>query len=83
LLVLYTGVKRLLQVQSCESKNITESTGLSSWEINLVKDFVGIYRTGELVAALKNIRALEVGIKTGQIQEELSVPFAMVSLLKE
>jgi DNA polymerase III delta subunit len=83
LLVLYQGVKRLLQVQSCEVSNIAENTGLTQWEINLVKDFVGIYQTRELVEALRNIRDLEVGIKTGQIEEEVSVPCAMINLIRQ
>jgi len=81
LLVLYQGVKRLLQVQSCEVKDISTNTGLTTWEINLVKDKVGIYHTGELVEALRNIKAIETGIKTGLIEEEFSVPYAMISLL--
>ena len=83
LLVLYQGVKRLLQVQSCESSNIAESTGLTQWEINSVKDFIGVYRTGELVEALRNIRDLEVGIKTGRIEEGISVPCAMINLIRQ
>ena len=83
LLVLYQGIKRLLQVQSCKASNISENTGLSQWEINLVKDKVNIYGTLELVNALKVIRALEKGIKTGQVEEEFTVPYAMVSLLRE
>ena len=81
LFVLYQGVRRLLQVQSCTAKDISSNTGLSTWEINLVKDKVGVYRTGELVEALRNIKRLETGIKTGEIDEECAVPFAMVSLL--
>lgn len=81
LLVLYQGVKRLLQVQSCEVRDVSENTGLTAWEINLVKKHVGVYRTGELVDALRNIKAIETGIKTGEIEEEFSVPYAMVSLL--
>ena len=81
LLVLYQGVKRLLQVQSCESKEICKVTGLSQWEVNLVKDYIGIYHTGELVAALRYIQELETGIKTGQIEEEFTVPYAMIQLI--
>lgn len=83
LLVLYQGVKRLLQVQSCEVKDICGNTGLSQWEVNLVKDYIGVYHTGELVAALRNIRELEMGIKTGRIDEEFAVPYAMISLISE
>ena len=81
LLVLYQGVKRLLQVQSCETKNIAETTGLTQWEINTVKEHVGVYRIWELVTALNNIKRLETSIKTGGIDEEFAVPFAMVSIL--
>ena len=81
LLVLYQGIKRLLQVQSCESKNISETTGLSQWEINLVKDYVNVYHTGELVQALRLIKALETDIKTGQVDEEYTVPYAMIRIL--
>ena len=81
LLVLYQGVRRLLQVQSCQSKDIVQNTGLTAWEVNLVKDKIGVYQTGELVEALRNIKRLETGIKTGEVEEEYAVPCAMVSLL--
>ena len=81
LFVLYQGVRRLLQVQSCESKDVAKTTGLTQWEINLVKDKVGIYRTGELVEALRNIKSLETAIKIGEVEDEYTVPYAMISLL--
>lgn len=81
LLVLYQGVRRLLQVQSCQVKDIAQNTGLTSWEINLVKDKVGVYNTIELVDALRNIKSLETAIKIGEVEEEFAVPYAMASLL--
>ena len=79
--VLYQGVKRLLQVQSCPTTNVQQVTGLTGWEINLVKNYTGIYETIELVDAMRNIKKLETGIKTGEIDEEYTVPYAMISLL--
>lgn len=83
LLVLYQGVRRLLQVQSCQSSNIAETTGLLQWEINKARECVGIYNTVELVESLRQIKAIETGIKTGSIDEEYAIPYAMVSLLGE
>lgn len=83
LLVLYQGVKRLLQVQSCQAKNISENTGLSQWEVNLAKKNIGIYSNGELVSAMRQIKQLETAIKIGEVDEEYTVPYAMVSLIGE
>lgn len=83
LLVLYQGVKRLLQVQTCQARNVSENTGLTQWEINLVKDYVGVYSATELVSALRQIKQLETDIKTGGVEEEYAVPYAMVSLIGE
>ena len=83
LLVLYQGVKRLLQVQTCQARNVSENTGLTQWEINLVKDYVGVYSAVELVSALRQIKQLETDIKTGGVEEEYAVPYAMVSLIGE
>lgn len=83
LLVLYQNVKRVLQVQSCTAKDIVANTGLTEWEVNLAKKNTGVYRIGELVEELRVIKSLETGIKTGQVAEEDTVPFAMVSLFRE
>lgn len=79
--VLYQGIKRLLQVQSCTTKNISDNTGLSLWEINLVTPHIGIYGTSELVNALKDLRKLEVSIKTGKVEDSFAVPYALIFIL--
>ena len=80
LLVLFTNVKHLLQVQSCE-KNVEKTTGLSSWEIRNVERYQGIYRNSELVNAMKLIRDTEVGIKTGKIDESIAVEYVLVNMM--
>lgn len=80
LLVLFTNIRHLLQVQSCES-NIAETTGLSSWEIRCVQNYQGIYRNSELVRALHLIQNVEKGIKTGQIDDAIAVDYVLVNIL--
>lgn len=79
--VLYNNVKQLLQVQSCTSSNVAESTGLTGWQIKCVKDKVGIYTTGDLVYFLRLIRKVEKGIKSGTIEESVAVPYVLVNVL--
>ena len=81
LLVLYTSIKRLLQVQSCEG-NVEQVTGLQKWEINLVRDKANkTYSNRELIDAMYLIEKLEKGIKTGEVEEEVSVQYAMINIL--
>ena len=80
LLVLFTNIRHLLQVQSCET-NIAETTGLSSWEIRNVQNYQGIYRNSELVRALHLIQETEKGIKTGQIEDAIAVDYVLVNIL--
>ena len=81
LLVLYTNIKRLLQVQSCEG-NVEQVTGLQRWEINLVRDKANkAYSNRELINAMFLIEKLEKGIKTGEIEEDFAVRCAMINIL--
>lgn len=79
--VMYTQFKHLLQYQSCKSNDVTKSTGLSAWDIKLVKDKKGNYGTGELVYNLKFLRSIEKGIKIGEIEEDICIDYALVNIL--
>ena len=79
LLVLFTNIRHLLQVQSCKGA-IAETTGLSNWEIRNVQAYENVYRISELVGALRLIREVEVGIKTGQIDEQIAVDYVLVNM---
>ena len=48
---------------------------------NLTKDKVGKYTTGELVKILKLIQKIEEGIKTGLIEETISLDYLLVNIL--
>ena len=79
--VLYNNVKQVLQVQSCTSKDIAKTTGLSVWQIKNAKEKCGYSSTGDLVYFLKLIRRVEKGIKTGEIDESISVDYVLVNML--
>ena len=78
---LYTNFKRVLQVQSCTSKDIAQSTGLTDQEVYFAKQKVGVYGNGEIVHALRLIQGVEIGIKSGKVDEEIAVPYVLVNVL--
>lgn len=79
--LLYAQIRRLLQVQGCQSKDIAKTTGLKDWEIRNAKNFCGIYSNRELVDAMKLIREVEKGIKVGLIGEDISVDYLLIKIL--
>ena len=81
LTVLYMNVKQVLQLKSCESKDISKSTGLTGWQIQCAKKFVNSYSVQELLNAMHLIREAEVGIKTGKIEEKAVIPYILVNML--
>lgn len=79
--VLYNNAKQTLQVQSCQSKDISKSTGLTGWQIQNARKYVGRWKTWELVNILKIVRSMETGIETGKVEESMAVPYVLVSIL--
>ena len=78
---LYSNFKALLQVQSCKSRDISNCTGLTGWQINNAVKYKGNYTIGELVDVLLRIRNAEVGIKSGTVDEMVAVPQLLVNIL--
>lgn len=81
LTVLYNNAKQVLQVQSCDSKDIAKSTGLNGWQIKCAKERAGHYRIGELVNILRLIQKIQKGIVTGQMEDSISVEYLLVNIL--
>ena len=79
--VLYSNVKRVLQVQVCESKDICKTTGLSAWDVKLARQTLNCWQSEDLVFFLKTFQAIEQGIKLGEIDEESAMDYLMVSVL--
>lgn len=79
--VLYNNAKAVLQVQSCESKDISKSTGLTGWQIMNAKKHIGQYHNSELLNIMRLCTLCEQGIKTGQIEEQFAIEYILVNVL--
>ena len=79
--VLYTNIKRVLQVQICNSKDICKATGLSAWDVKLARQTAGAWASEDLVFFLKTLQGIEQGIKTGEIEDSEAIDYFMVTAL--
>ena len=79
--VLYNNAKAVLQVQSCTSKDIAKSTGLTGFQIKLAKEKCGVYKNRELVNLMRLVQRVERGIKTGEIEDGMSIEYVLVNTL--
>ena len=77
--VLYRNVRRTLQVQTATG-DIEKATGLSSWDIKCVRDYVGVWESTKLVYMLKLIQKIEAGIKRGIIEEQTAIPYMLTHI---
>lgn len=79
--VLQSNAKAVLQVQSCASKDIAKTTGLTGYQILKAKEKCGHYLNRELVNMMRLIQNIERGIKTGEIEESISVEYVLTNCL--
>ena len=79
--VLYNNAKAVLQVQTYKGDNLSKGTGLTGWQIKNAKPHVRKYSDKELIHMLQMIQKVESGIKTGQIEEEIAMPYLLVGVL--
>ena len=78
---LYSATKQLLQVQSYTGTGkITESTGLTPFQVKLASGRKNVYSNGDLVYLMRLVRTVERGIKTGEIEDMMAVPYVLVNL---
>lgn len=78
---LYNAAKQLLQVQSYKGDGkITEATGLTPFQVKLANGRRGHFSNGDLVYLMRLTRSAEKGIKTGEIEEMMAVPYVLVNL---
>ena len=78
---LYNSMKFVMLIQVCESKNISEVTGLDNRLIYFNKKYVGKYSSGELVKAIKLISKVIEGVKNGWIDDVYATKFVLVNIL--
>lgn len=79
--VLYTNAKNALLVQTCESKDIGKTTGLTGWQIMNAKKHLGKYSNAELEYIMRIVQKCEKGVKTGKIEEKFVMDYILVNIL--
>lgn len=79
--VLYDNAKATLQVQSCNSKDISKSTGLNGWQIKNAMKHKGVYSNRELINIMMLCQDCQKEIVTGTMSEEFVMPYIMVNVL--
>ena len=78
---LYNSMKSVMLIQVCESKNISEVTGLDNRLIYFNKKYVGKYSSSELLKAIKLISKVIEGVKNGWIDDVYATKFVLVNIL--
>ena len=79
--VLYSNIKRVLQVQICNSGDICKTTGLTPWDVKIARQTAGSWKSEDLVFFLKTLQRIEQGIKSGEVEDESALDYFMVSVL--
>lgn len=79
--VLYDNARAVLQVQSCESKNISKTTGLLDWQIRNAQKHIGIHKNSELLQLVEILHKCEAGIKKGIIDEKIAMDYVLATFL--
>lgn len=81
--ILYNGFKQILMVQGLgkDQSEPVKRTGLTPWQVKMAKEKQGHYSISELIDALKIVRFVEKGIKTGQIEAEISLEYVIVNIM--
>lgn len=81
--ILYNGFKQVLMVQGLGSNqaDAAKRTGLTPWQVKMAKEKQGHYTISELVQAIKVIRETEKSIKTGRIDSDIALEYAIVNIV--
>lgn len=69
--VLYDNAKAVLQVQSCKSRDVSKSTGLTAWQIKNAEKHKGKRSISDLLYIMRICQKSQQDIVTGAIDEEL------------
>ena len=77
--VLYNNAKAVLQVQSCDSKDISKTTGLTGWQIMNAKKHLNVYSNEDLLYIMELCLKAEQGIKTGRVDEKYAMEYILVN----
>lgn len=71
----------MLLIQSCNSNDICKTTGLQYYQVKYNQDKLNYYTIAELINAIRIIQKTEEGIKTGKIDEDISIDYVLCNIL--
>lgn len=82
--ILYDGFRNLLSYQSLGSnkKDASQRTGLTGWQIKKCIDLAGGYSISELVRNMLFCQEVEYGIKSGFLDEDISLEYITLHCIK-
>ena len=78
---LYNSAKAVLQVQACQSKDVSKATGLTGWQIQNARKHINVYRNGELIYIMELCQQAEKGIKTGTMSDTYAMQYIMLNVM--
>lgn len=81
LTVLYSNAKAVYQVQTCQSKDVSKSTGLTGWQIMNAKKHLDKYPSSELLYIMDKCQGAQQGIVTGIIEESYVMEYIMTRVM--
>lgn len=81
LTVLFNNMKALLQVTTYTGENISKGTGLTPFQIKVVKKYVGNFSEKRLNYIVRLIHKVTNGIKTGRMEDEFAMQYLLVHIM--
>ena len=81
--IIYNNLRSLMLVQACSSKNISQKTGLDDWLAKKLLNYTNVYDISTLVKSLSFLRESEVGLKSGNIDENMVLENCLVNIYFE
>ena len=81
--ILYDNFKNMLIIQGLGKEKPTEqNTGMKNGQIWAIKKKCGAYSNAELLRNLKVIRDIEVGLKSGKIDQDIALEYAVLEIMR-
>lgn len=82
--LLYSKFKQVFLVQcyfDLQNAVLAGKTGLNFYQVNSARDLVGSFSIEELLLIMKKIQKVEVGIKTGKIDQNVAMEWTLIDIL--
>lgn len=80
--LLYTNIKSMLLVRACPSGNkMSETTGLTGWQIKMAMEKGNKYSMPELLNIMQVIKYTDEAIKIGRIEPQHALPFVVCKVM--